>query len=117
MEHFTSRDYKQLIIKERYSEELDNKDFENTLTHFAELYYKEKIGYKKIEFIHGFITSIAGDVKSGEICIVEIDGEELHPSDAEILAINCGYLSFKEMTLFFKEDFTGTINKKFIIKN
>lgn len=37
-----SEDYRQILNKEHELKELNKKDFDNTLMHFAELYYKEK---------------------------------------------------------------------------
>lgn len=37
-----SENYRQLLNKEYKNKELSEEDFDNTLMHFAELYYKEK---------------------------------------------------------------------------
>jgi hypothetical protein len=41
MEHFTSKDYKQILINESKLKGLEKDDFENTLMHFASLYAEE----------------------------------------------------------------------------
>tara|TARA_R110002072_G_C7921546_1_gene531082 strand:+ start:1265 stop:1492 length:228 start_codon:yes stop_codon:yes gene_type:complete len=34
--------YRQLLLKERFSKDLNQEDYEDTLKHYAELYFKEK---------------------------------------------------------------------------
>tara|TARA_R110000803_G_scaffold74903_6_gene139170 strand:+ start:16576 stop:16803 length:228 start_codon:yes stop_codon:yes gene_type:complete len=35
--------YRQLLLRERFSKDLNQDDYEDTLKHYAELYYKEKV--------------------------------------------------------------------------
>lgn len=70
---------------------------------------------RTIKFTHGIITLIAGDIKGGDICIVSVDDEDLHPVEASILAINCGYSGFKEMTNNYPDDCSGVIDEDFNI--
>tara|TARA_R110000822_G_scaffold302585_1_gene426839 strand:- start:820 stop:1047 length:228 start_codon:yes stop_codon:yes gene_type:complete len=35
--------YRQLLLRERLSKDLNQKDYEDTLKHYAELYFKEKV--------------------------------------------------------------------------
>ena len=35
--------YRQLLLRERLSKDLNQEDYEDTLKHYAELYFKEKV--------------------------------------------------------------------------
>lgn len=67
----------------------------------------------KIEINHGWITPIAvrdsnmelfSKVKGYEVII---NGDEIHPVDVNILAINCGYNSGEQLIENYPIDFVG----------
>ena len=66
-----------------------------------------------IEFNHGWATPIATTDSNVELfkrikcCEVIVDGNELHPVDINVLAINLGYNSSEEMFNAYPNDVKG----------
>ena len=115
-----SENYRILLTNSYRMQDLTVDEFDSTLMHFAMLFCKEQLTKedppKKIQFTHGFVTKIAGDIKGGELCIVSIDGEDLHPVNLSILALNLGFESSKELVSNYPDDFDGWIINNKIIK-